>query len=99
MSRKQVLMNDVAIVLTMSERRAFLGPKEDGYVYLPSVEALRKFEAHIDFYKSREEYSCIEHRELHSLNSEGVVALADAVDADADRPWLWSKTDFTVKHW
>lgn len=99
MSREQVLMNDVAIVLTMSERRAFLGPKEDGFVYLPSKDALTKFEAHIEKYGNRDDYSFIEHRELHSLNSAGIVAIAHAVESDSERPWLWTKEDFRIKLW
>lgn len=99
MSREQILMNDVAIVLTMSERRAFLGPKPDGFVYLPSKDALTKFEAHIKKYGSRDDYAFIEHRELHSLNSNGILALARAVEQDSQCPWLWTKEDFRVKLW
>lgn len=99
MAHKQILMNDVAIVLTMSERRAFLGPKADGFVYLPSKEALTKFEAHIKRYGSRDDYAFIEHRELHSISSEGIVALAHEVETDSERPWLWTKEDFRVKLW
>ena len=99
MSREQILMNDVAIVLTMSERSAFLGPKPDGFVYLPSKDALTKFEAHIKKYGSRDDYAFIEHRELHSLNSNGILVLARAVEQDSQCPWLWTKEDFRVKLW
>ena len=99
MPREQILMNDVAIVLTMSERRAFLGPKPDGFVYLPSKDALTKFEEHIKKYGSRDDYAFIEHRELHSLNSNGILALAHAVEQDSQCPWLWTKEDFRVKLW
>ena len=99
MPREQILMNDVAIVLTMTERRAFLGPKEDGFVYLPSKDALIKFEAHIKKYSNHDDYSFIEHRELHSINSDGIVALADSISNDSNRPWLWSKEDYRIKLW
>lgn len=99
MQREQTLMNNVAIVLTMSEQRAFLGAKKDGFVYLPNVEALAKFEKHIQRYRSHDEFSQIEHRELHALTADGVLALNHAVQTDLDRPWLWTKTDFTIKLW
>ncbi|QZE60228.1 hypothetical protein pEaSNUABM35_00311 [Erwinia phage pEa_SNUABM_35] len=99
MSHKQILMNDVAIVLTMSERRAFLGPKADGFVYLPSKDALTKFEAHIKKYGNRDDYAFIDHRELHSISSAGIVAIAHAVESDSEQPWLWTKEDFRVKLW
>lgn len=99
MSHKQILMNDVAIVLTMTERRAFLGPKADGFVYLPSKDALTKFEAHIKRYGNRDDYAFIDHRELHSISSAGIVAIAHAVESDSEQPWLWTKEDFRVKLW
>lgn len=99
MSRQQILMNDVAIVLTMTERRAFLGPKADGFVYLPSKDALTKFEAHIKKYGNRDDYAFIDHRELHSISSAGIVAIAHAVESDSEQPWLWTKEDFRVKLW
>lgn len=99
MSHKQILMNDVAIVLTMTERRAFLGPKADGFVYLPSKDALTKFEAHIKKYGNRDDYAFIDHRELHSISSAGIVAIAHAVESDSEQPWLWTKEDFRVKLW
>ena len=99
MTEKQQLVPNVAIVLTMNERRSFLGPKEDGFVYLPNKEALQKFEAHILRHRSREEYSEIEHRELHALSADGVLALSHAMQSDSDCPWLWTKTDFRIKLW
>lgn len=99
MTDKLTLMPNVAIVLKMNERRSFLGPKEDGFVYLASKEALDKFEAHILRYRSREEYSEIDERELRALTDDGVLALSHAVKEDPERPWLWTKTDFRIKLW
>ena len=99
MTDKLTLVQNVAIVLTMNERRSFLGPKEDGFVYLADKEALDKFEAHILRHRSREEYSEIDGRELRVLTDEGVLALSHEIKTDPDRPWLWTKTDFRMKLW
>lgn len=99
MSRKQYLMNNVAICLVMSEQRQFLGPKSDGFVYLPNKEALDKFQAHISAHRSYESYARIDEYKLVALDDEGIVALAEAIDDSKDRPWLWTEIDHELKLW
>lgn len=99
MAHKQILMNDVAIVLTMQESDRFAGQKHDGFVYLPNKEAMKAFEAHIQKHRSPENYSTIVHRELHSISSAGIVALADELEKDPLTQWMWSNEDYRVKLW
>lgn len=99
MSRKQYLMNNVAICLVMSEQRQFLGPKSDGFVYLPNKEALDKFHAHISAHRSYDSYAQIDECKLVALDDAGIVALAEAIDDAQDRPWLWTETDHELKLW
>ncbi len=95
----QVLMNNVCIVCTMEESDRFMGQKADGFVYLPSVEALHAFEKHIAFHRSLESYSTILDRKLVALNSAGIAALAEAVEDDQKRQWLWTHVDYSIKLW
>lgn len=99
MKREHIPMIDAAIVLTMEESRSFMGQRPDGFVYLPSKEALEKFEAHIQKHRSYDSYSTILHRELHAISAEGVDALTADIERDSSKPWMWSDVDYRIKLW
>ncbi|QYW03958.1 hypothetical protein pEaSNUABM46_00315 [Erwinia phage pEa_SNUABM_46] len=96
MSEQTQLPGQVVIVCVMQESDSFMGQKFDGYVYLLNPEHKEMFERHLQAHKSRENYSRIISHANHYITSTGFDALHAAIRKDANRPWLWSDTDYTI---
>lgn len=99
MTTKTMTVPNAVIVCAMRESSSFMGQKADGWVYLPSKEALEQFKKHIEQHKRVEEYSYIVSIDLKVINEAGMLQLADCINDEDDRPWLWSNDDFSVKLW